>query len=53
VPSLFSVPVKFLVKNVLVVVEDPGLKETYSGSRCIWVLKDLWDAWPGLFCMGI
>ena len=48
-PHIYSVPVKFLVDNVLVVEEDPGLKETHSGSRCIWVLTDRRESWPTLF----
>jgi hypothetical protein len=35
--------------NVLVVEEDPGLKETYTGSRCIWVLTDRRVSWASLF----
>jgi hypothetical protein len=41
--------VKFLKENVLVVEEDPGLKETYTGSRCIWVLTDHRVSWASLF----
>jgi hypothetical protein len=48
-PHIYSVPVKFLKENVLVVEEDPGLKETYTGSRCIWVLTDRRVSWASLF----
>lgn len=48
-PSIFSVPVECLDKNVLVIEEEPGLKETYTGSRYVWVLKDCRGVWPGLF----
>jgi hypothetical protein len=34
-PHINSIPVKFLKENVLVVDKDPGLKEMYTGSRCI------------------
>jgi hypothetical protein len=45
----YAVPVKFLKENVLVVEEDPGLKEMYTGSRCIWVLTDCRVSWASLF----
>jgi hypothetical protein len=48
-PHIYSVPVKFLKENVLVVEEDPGLKEMYTGSRCIWVLTDHRLSWASLF----
>jgi hypothetical protein len=32
-----------------VVEEDPGLKETYTGSRCTWVLTDC--RVPGQVCL--
>jgi hypothetical protein len=48
-PHIYSFPVKFLKENVLVVEEDPGLKETYTGSRCIWVLTDRRVSWASLF----
>jgi hypothetical protein len=48
-PHIYSVPVKFLKENVLVVEEDPGLKEMYTGSRCIWVLTDHRVSWASLF----
>jgi hypothetical protein len=48
-PHIYLVPVKFLKENVLVVEEDPGLKETYTGSRCIWVLTDCRASWASLF----
>jgi hypothetical protein len=48
-PHIYSVLVKFLKENVLVVEEDPGLKETYTGSRCIWVLTDRRVSWASLF----
>jgi hypothetical protein len=40
---------KFLKENVLVVEEDPGLKETYTGSRFILVLTDHRVSWASLF----
>jgi hypothetical protein len=48
---IYLVPVKFLKENVLVVEEDPGLKEMYTGSRCIWVLTDCRVSWASLFCV--
>jgi hypothetical protein len=33
----------------LVPEEDSGLKETYTGSRCIWVLTDRRVSWASLF----
>jgi hypothetical protein len=46
---MYSVLVKFLKENVLVVEEDPGLKETYTDSRCIRVLTDRRVSWASLF----
>jgi hypothetical protein len=53
-PHIYLVLVKFLKENVLVVEEDPSLKEMYTGSRCIWVLTDRRVSWTSFFwCLDV
>lgn len=49
VPSLFCVEVETLEENLLVVEEEPGLVETFGGTKFVWEVKDRRSFWPEMF----
>jgi len=48
--ALYVVPVEDIQQNVIVVEEEPGLKESYKSSvRCVWLVKDRKTEWANMF----
>jgi hypothetical protein len=50
VPELYLVSAKDLKSPVLVFEENPGLCETWSEKRYVWLVRDRWtDEWSYMF----
>lgn len=48
-PKLWCVPLKSLEQRILVVEEEPGLRESWDAPPHIWTLKDRRDEWHKAF----
>jgi len=48
-PNLWCVEVENIDDNTLVWEEEPGVAETWQGSRNVWVVVDREDTWHELF----
>ena len=49
VPELYSVKAEDIHESVLVFEEHPGLCESWSGRRYVWLVKDQRKEWSNMF----
>jgi len=49
IPQLYSIDIESFNENVVVVEEEPGLQETWTGKKYVWLVRDRDTEWGGLY----